>query len=39
METCIKEKTTCEEKQDDTCELTPTVNQSQITLQESNDKS
>jgi len=39
METCIKGKTTCEEKQYDTCDLTPTVNQYQITLQESYHKS
>ena len=30
MENCIKGKTTCEEQQDDTCELTLTVNQSQL---------
>ena len=30
METCIKGKTTSEEKQDDTCELTLTINQSQL---------
>jgi hypothetical protein len=39
MENCIKGKTTCEEQQDDTCELTLTIKQSQITLQESSDKS
>jgi hypothetical protein len=39
MENCIKGKTTCEEQQDDTCEITLIVKQSEITLQESNEKS